>query len=89
MATTGNEQTIYAASNTLLETVLDNLKTWHDFNTHLQTKQQELLYSIEKANEHFDGLRESKQFQLAQKFINEAQLQDESLRLDIIQAMNT
>ena len=34
----GDSSSLYAASQHLLEAVLNNLRAWHDFNTHLQSK---------------------------------------------------
>ena len=71
----------------MMSKVLKNLDYWHKFNSDLQFNMKDLQAQIEKTNEHFDGIRESNRFRLAQKFIEEAELSNKELQQAILEEM--
>jgi len=85
--TGGHSESLYNASHQMMSKVLKNLDYWHKFNSDLQFNMKDLQAQIEKTNEHFDGIRESNRFRLAQKFIEEAELSNKELQQAILEEM--
>jgi hypothetical protein len=87
--TDSQSESLYSASHQMMSKVLKNLEYWHKFNADLQFNMKDLQAQIVKANEHFDGIRESNRFRLAQKFIEEAELSDKELQSAILEEMRS
>jgi hypothetical protein len=80
-------RTLYQGCHECFDKLFCNMDAWHNFNSEMQRKQAFLIDQIRDAGNHLDGIRESNRMSATLHFINDSDLLNNSLKNEIINAM--